>query len=219
FFVTIVVSVDLPAGLIPDTKSPYRALKIKKNGKTAPVREGRHRRVANLGTVPSGYDPLRAAFYVSYDANSLASLKKHYKDIDLLIPEELHAVTADGSLTVVDYVRYETVKASPEEAFARLREDKLHQWMRGANVEIPTMAMLNNYDGAAWHIKEMAEMLANPSSRANLIRDTVQFAVEAHQAGIVVDFEEMPDKSQSDYRTFIGELAPAMHAVGLKIMI
>src|SRR5262249_27342809 len=115
--------------------------------------------------------------------------------------------------------RYETVKASPEEAFARLREDKLHQWMRGANVEIPTMAMLNNYDGAAWHIKEMAEMLANPSSRANLIRDTVQFAVEAHQAGIVVDFEEMPDKSQSDYRTFIGELAPAMHAVGLKIMI
>src|SRR5256885_17255356 len=60
FFVTIVVSVDLPAGLIPDPKSPYRALKIKKNGKLPPVREGRHRRVANLGTVPSGYDPLRA---------------------------------------------------------------------------------------------------------------------------------------------------------------
>jgi len=126
FFVTIVVSVDLPAGLIPDPKSPYRALKIKKNGKLAPVREGRHRRVANLGTVPSGYDPLRAAFYVSYDANSLASLKSHYKDIDLLIPEELHAVTADGALTVVDYVRYETVKVGPQEAYGRLREDK-HQ--------------------------------------------------------------------------------------------
>src|SRR5215467_8009519 len=219
FFVTIAVSVELPAGLIPDAKSPYRALKAKKNGKAPVVREGRHRRVANLGTVPSGYDPLRAAFYVSYDSNSLASLKKHYKDIDLLIPEELHSVTADGSLTVVDYVRYETVKAGPEEAYARLREDKLHQWMRGANVEIPTMAMLNNYAGAAWHVNEMVEMLANPSSRANLIRDTVQFAVIAHQAGIVVDFEEMPDKSQPDYRTFIGELASALHAVGLKIMI
>src|SRR5579859_2354921 len=218
FFVTIAVSVDLPAGLLPDTKSPYHALKIKKTTKAPTVREGRHRRVANLGTVPSTYDPLRAAFYVSYDANSLASLKKHYKDIDLLIPEELHAVTADGSLTVVDYVRYETVKASPEEAYARLHEDKLHQWMRSANVEIPTMAMLNNYDGAAWHIKEMVE-LASPSSRANLIRDTVQFAVQAHQAGIVVDFEEVPDKSQADYRAFIAELGPALHAVGLKVMI
>src|SRR5262249_8827504 len=81
FFVAISVGVDLPAGLIADTKSPYRALKTKKNEKPQlPVREGRHRRVANLGTVPSGYDPLRAAFYISYDANSLASLKKHYKD-------------------------------------------------------------------------------------------------------------------------------------------
>src|SRR5882757_6627753 len=219
FFVTIVVSVDLPAGLIPDPKSPYRALKIKKNGKLPPVREGRHRRVANLGTVPSGYDPLRAAFYVSYDANSLASLKNHYKDIDLLIPEELHAVTADGAVTVVDYVRYETVKVGPQEAYGRLREDKLHQWMRSINVEIPTMAMLNNYDGAAWHMKEMVEMLTNPSARANLIRDTVQYAVESHQAGIVVDFEQMPDKNQPEYREFIGELAPALHAVGLKVMI
>ncbi|HJZ65682.1 MAG TPA: hypothetical protein VKD70_15255, partial [Candidatus Acidoferrum sp.] len=33
FFVTIAVGVDLPAGLIADTKSPYRALKTKKNGK------------------------------------------------------------------------------------------------------------------------------------------------------------------------------------------
>ena len=114
FFVTIVVSVDLPASLIPDTKSPYRALKTKKNAKTPPLREGRHRRVANIGTVPASYDPLRAAFYVSYDANSLASLKKHYRELDLLIPEELHAVTPDGALTIVDYERYQTVKASPE---------------------------------------------------------------------------------------------------------
>src|SRR5215470_12371349 len=219
FFVTIAVGVDLPAGLIPDTKSPYRALKAKKNGKPLPVREGRHRRVANLGTVPSGYDPLRAAFYVSYDANSLASLKKHYTDLDLLIPEELHAVTPAGALTVVDYVRYETVKASPEEAYARLREDKLHQWMKSINVEIPIMALLNNYDGAVWRIDEMAQMLANPVSRANLTRDTVQFAVQAKQAGIVVDFEEVPEKSQPHFRAFVAELASGLHAVGLKVMV
>src|SRR5712692_10021251 len=119
FFVTIAVSVELPAGLLPDTKPRYQGFKSKK--KPGPTREGRHRRVANIGTVPASYDPLRAAFFVSWDPNSLASLKKHYKELDLLIPEELHAVTPDGALTVVDYERYlsvghpETVKAAPIE--------------------------------------------------------------------------------------------------------
>ena len=65
------------------------------------AREGRKRRIANIGQVPAAYDPLRAAFFVSWDPNSLASLKKHYrddklKDIDLLMPEQLHAVSSDG---------------------------------------------------------------------------------------------------------------------------
>ena len=32
-------------------------------------------------------------FFVSWDPNSMASLKAHYKDIDLLIPEQLHSVS------------------------------------------------------------------------------------------------------------------------------
>src|SRR5262245_61106569 len=95
FFFNMAASVELPAALVPDSRSNYyRALKTKqKNGKVVPLREGRHRRVANLGKpVPANYDPLRAAFYVSYDANSLATLRKHYKDLDLVIPEELRAV-------------------------------------------------------------------------------------------------------------------------------
>src|SRR6266851_4643111 len=179
FFVTIAVSVELPAGLLPDAKPRYQGFKSKK--KPGPTREGRHRRVANIGTVPASYDPLRAAFFVSWDPNSLASLKKHYKDIDLLIPEQLHAVTPDGALTM--------------------------------------MGLVNNYDGVNWRIKEMMQMLANPTARQKLVRDIVEYAAESHEAGIVVDFEEVPDSSQAPFRAFIGELAPAMHAVGLKLMI
>src|SRR6516225_5008398 len=128
FFITIAVSVDLPAGLLPDTKLGYHALKTKK--KTQPVREGRRRRVASIGTVPASYDPVRAAFFVSWDPSSLASLKKHYREIDLLIPEQLHAVTPDGSMTVVDYERgQQRVQATPSQAIPLLKEDKLHQWM------------------------------------------------------------------------------------------
>src|SRR6202171_6098698 len=191
FFVTIAVSVELPAGLLPDSKPLYRAFKSKK--KPAPTREGRRRRVANIGNVPASYDPLRAAFFVSWDANSLASLKTHYQDIDLRGPEQLHAVSGDGALTVVDYEHGQNVvKATPAEAISILKDDRLHQWMRSLHppLELPMMGLINNYDGAAWRVKEMVQMLANQTSRQNLVRNIVDYALESHQAGIVVDLEE-----------------------------
>src|SRR5258707_8220877 len=65
----------------------------------------------------------------------------------------------------------------------------------------------------------MVKLLESPAARRNLIRDIVEYAVESHEAGIVVDFEEVPDASQAHFRAFIGGLAPAMHSVGLKLMI
>src|SRR5437762_852424 len=223
FFITIAVSVDLPAGLLPDTKLGYHALKTKK--RTQPVREGRRRRVANIGTVPASYDPVRAAFFVSWDPNSLASLKKHYREIDLLIPEQLHAVSADGAMTIVDYEHGQNrVKASPSQAVALLKQDELHQWlqtMKSLNppIELPMMGLLNNYDGVQWRIPEMVGMLASPASRQRLVSDVTQFAVQSHEAGIVVDFEEVPDTSQANYRQFASELGQALHSAGLKLML
>lgn len=220
FFVTVAGSVELPSALLPDTRPVYHTIK-KKNLKLVSLREGRHRRVARIGQIPASYDPLRAAFYVSWDPNSLASLKKHYKDIDLLIPEQLHSVTADGAITVVDYERYQTVQTSPAEILSRLQQDKLHQWMHSLNppAEIPMMGMLNNYDGVNWRVTELAEMLANPNARRRLINDATQYALLARQAGIVVDFEEIPPRSQPHFRELIAEFAPALHAAGLKLMI
>jgi peptidoglycan-N-acetylglucosamine deacetylase len=219
FFITVARSVELPSALLPDTRPTYHA--AKKNVKAVSARAGRHTRIARIGKIPAGYDPLRAAFYVSWDPNSLASLKKHYKDLDLLIPEQLHSVSADGAITVVDYELYQTVKATPAQAFLRLKEDKLHQWMRSLSppVELPMMALLNNYDGVNWRVTELAEMLANPAARRRLITDVAQYAVLSHQLGIVVDFEEIPVKSQPHFREFIAELAPALHAVNMKLMV
>src|SRR5580692_8113762 len=223
FFVTIVVSVELPAGLLPEIKPAFHALKTSVKKKPAVGREGRHRRVANIGKIPESYDPLRAAFYVSWDANSLASLKKHYKDLDLVIPEQLHGVTPDGALTIVDYTHNQTrpVKATPAEAIALLKGDELHEWMRSLNppVELPTMGMLDNYDGAVWRIDEMAALLANPAARRFLIQNVTEYGVQAHQSGIVVDFEEVPDASQAHFRQFAAELAASLHSAGLKLMI
>jgi cellulose synthase/poly-beta-1,6-N-acetylglucosamine synthase-like glycosyltransferase/peptidoglycan/xylan/chitin deacetylase (PgdA/CDA1 family) len=225
FFVTIVVSVELPAGLLPDIKPAFHALKSAKK-KPVATREGRKRRVASIGKIAETYDPLRAAFYVSWDANSLASLKKHYKDIDLLIPEQLHGVTPDGAITIVDYTHNQTrpVKATPAEALALLSGDELHEWIRSMKsvnpqFELPTMGMLDNYDGYVWRIDEMATLLANPAARHTLIQNVTQYAELAHQSGIVVDFEEVPDASQAHFRQFAAELAASLHSANLKLMI
>lgn len=223
FFFTVAVPVYLPAVLQQAGRPTYRAVPVKK-GKSAPLREGRKRRVARIGKVPDAYDPLRAAFFVSWDPTSLASLKKHYKELDLLIPEQLHAVTADGSLTVVDYERNQTLQVGPEAALALLQGDKLHQWMKqqkaaSPNFELPIMGLVNNYDGQAWREKELTALLADPAARRRLVEQLAEYAVRARQAGLVVDFEEIPDASQRHFREFIAGLGPALHAVGLKLMV
>ncbi|WP_218260464.1 hypothetical protein, partial [Pseudomonas sp. GW704-F2] len=73
------------------------------------------------------------------------------------------------------------------------------------------MGLLNNYDGTNWRVKEMAALLARPEARSRLANDVTQYAVLAKQAGIVVDFEEVPEKSQANFRQFIGVLAPSLH--------
>jgi len=71
-------------------QAAYRALKSKKRlcraRRPASPRRKYRNRAGELRSIARGV-------FRELDANSLASLKKHYKDIDLLIPEQLHAVT------------------------------------------------------------------------------------------------------------------------------
>src|SRR5260370_25900889 len=86
-------------------------------------------------------------------------------------------------------------------------------------IELPMLGIVNNCAGVDWLIKEMAQMLASPAARHNLEQDIVEYVVESHEAGIVVDFEEVPNASQAHFRAFIGEWGPALHSRGLKLMI
>jgi cellulose synthase/poly-beta-1,6-N-acetylglucosamine synthase-like glycosyltransferase/spore germination protein YaaH/peptidoglycan/xylan/chitin deacetylase (PgdA/CDA1 family) len=198
FVINVFRKPELPDILAAATHWSVHAIPAKLKPKV--VRQGRKRKVAGLGKLPQNYDPLRAAFYVSYDSTSLASLQQHYHDIDLLIPEALHAVSADGRLDIE-------------------QDPKLVSWMQTSQVELPIMAMVNNYDGKDWLIKEMAAMLANPAARQKLSKALTSFATAQHDPGIVVDFEQVPDASQQDFAKFIGDLGADLHSANLKLMV
>ncbi|HTP43590.1 MAG TPA: glycosyltransferase [Candidatus Acidoferrum sp.] len=201
FVINVIRNPDLPDILRADTHGTLHAIRGKLKPKS--VRPGRKHRVAQLGKIPQNYDPLRAAFYVSWDSTSLASLQLHYHDLDLLIPEALHAVSPDGRMDVD-------------------QDPKLVNWMqsiKARGVDLPVMSMVNNYDGKDWKVPEMAEMLARPASRERLAKELEQFALSQHEPGIVVDFEEVPQESQENFQHFIHDLALALHAGNLKLMV
>src|SRR5579872_6235507 len=208
FFISILVSPSLPEPLLPTNRNALHPVFEKNRSRVALKRVGRHRRVATLGQVPPTpptYDPLRAAFYVSWDPTSLAALQQHFRDIDLLIPERLHSITATGRLDI-----------EPDPKLAAW-EQTLQQ--QNPPIHIPTMPLLNNSDGTTWLTDEMTVMLKSPAARGHLAEQSVQYLTQNHFAGLVVDFELIPDKSQKDFSQFISELAGDLHNSNLKLMV
>jgi cellulose synthase/poly-beta-1,6-N-acetylglucosamine synthase-like glycosyltransferase/spore germination protein YaaH/peptidoglycan/xylan/chitin deacetylase (PgdA/CDA1 family) len=168
---------------------------------------GRKRKIAALGKIPQNYEPLRAAFYVGDEATSFASLQLHYRDLDLLIPDALRAVSAGGKLGVD-------------------RDPKLVTFLhslqtRTPSVDLQVMSMVNNYDPVrgVWCPPETLAMLANPAARQNLAAQLEEYADAQHQPGIVVDFESLPKTSMQDFQAFVHSLSLALHAKGLKLMV
>jgi cellulose synthase/poly-beta-1,6-N-acetylglucosamine synthase-like glycosyltransferase/spore germination protein YaaH/peptidoglycan/xylan/chitin deacetylase (PgdA/CDA1 family) len=204
FLINVGRNPELPDILRADTRGGLHAIRTHLPLPKPKTTRGRKRKIAALGKVPQNYDPLRAAFYEEDDASSLGSLQLHYRDIDLLIPDSLHAAWTDGHLEID-------------------RNTKLNAWIKSmqatAGLELPVMSMVNNYNGKDWAIKDMAEMLAHPAARARLTKELADFATQQHQPGIVVDFEQVPKSSMEDFQRFIHDLGESLRAVNVKLMI
>ncbi|MGH8282103.1 MAG: glycosyl hydrolase family 18 protein, partial [Gammaproteobacteria bacterium] len=229
FFFSVMQRVSLPSLLLPDTTPVRHAFpETKAVARKLTPRPGRKHRVAALGQIPDKYDPIRAAFYVGYDPNSLTNLKRHYKDIDLLIPEEVHVVATDGSLSVVDNANQVRMHVDAAEAVRIMSQDKMRMWLQatqvesvaqGVPVDLPVMALVNNSDGTRWFHTELAELLASPAARHNLETGLLNYVQGSHEVGMCVDFEDVPEKAQRDFQKFATEMAAMLHPANLKLMI
>jgi peptidoglycan-N-acetylglucosamine deacetylase len=210
---------ELPDILRPDVHAGLHPIRGRQKPKVA---RGRKRKIAALGKIPDNYDPrVRAAFYVPYDPNSLASLQLHYHDIDLLIPETLHSLTPDGSLDVVT-PDGKLHRVPPDGRLSIVPDPKLAAWMEAreaSGLELPIMGLMNNSDGTNWQNDKLIAMMTTPAARQTLIRTAVLYTQAQKQSGVVIDFENIPDDSQKDFTHFIEEFAKALHAASLKLMV
>jgi cellulose synthase/poly-beta-1,6-N-acetylglucosamine synthase-like glycosyltransferase/spore germination protein YaaH/peptidoglycan/xylan/chitin deacetylase (PgdA/CDA1 family) len=231
FFVSVLRPLTLPSLLLRDTVHaghPVPAATRTAAAARNTPRPGRKRRVASLGQMPEKDVHVRAAFYVPYDPASMASLIHHYKDIDLLIPEELHTTTGDGTLTVVDTQNIVHKGVDADEAVRLMADDKMHLWLQqeqkdqaalGSPFELPIMALVQNSDGTIFQTHELSAMLENPAARARLEAGLTKYVTGMHEVGVCLDLESVPDKSQKEFGEFVAELETQLHAKGMKLMV
>jgi peptidoglycan-N-acetylglucosamine deacetylase len=217
FLVDVGRNPDLPDILHPDIHAglrPFHMHQKKKSGVSV-----RRRKIALLGKIPPNYSPLvRAAFYVPWDPASLASLQLHYRDIDVLIPETLHSVSAEGTLDVVT-PDGKLHPVPPDGRLSLTPDPKLASWMETSGVDLPIMGLMNNSDGTTFQTDKLTVMMTSPEARKRLITTAVLYTQAQKQVGIVLDFESVPDANQEDLTRFIEELGKALHEANLKLMV
>jgi len=223
FIYTALRSEPLPDLLWPTEKHGYRALKEKEKEK---AKEKRRQAAIRRGHKPLNKPPsqiklnteegVRAAFYVQWDAASFSSLRENARQIDLLYPEWLHVMTADGHLQGEDP---ETVKYFDviQGSTVHPVDDKVMPFLRSEDTGMEVFPLVNNFDGADW--VNVAGFLNNPESRQRFLHEIDLFLASDHYKGLMVDFEEFPANAQPGYITLLGELSQDLHAKGMKLYV
>ena len=217
----------LPELLLQTQKRNYRALQNEPIPALKPgqkLKTAAHRRTTlkpSDVTLNTG-EGLRAAYYVDDDAASYSSLKQHIKQIDLLFPEWLHVVNADGSLTA-----YTTGDSTPYAVVDRDvvhsvdAENKVAHVIASAGVDTEVFPLVDNYNPAT-HVfmPGIGGVLSDAGRRANFLRQVETFlGANPHYRGLSLDFEEIPAEDETGYRTLIADLYHELHTRNLRLYL
>ncbi|WP_431636114.1 glycosyltransferase [Dyella sp. KULCS107] len=143
---------------------------------------------------------LAIGFYVNWDDSSYPSLKRALPTLDWVVPSWMSISGPDMALkTSVD-----------AKALDLIRREK---------PSTPILPLLQNAVNGRWDGPGLAKMLANPDLRHERIAQIVAFLDANRFQGVTVDFEEVPDNAQGDFKQFLGELADAFAPHGWGIVL
>ena len=129
---------------------------------------------------------VKVGFYVPWDDASRASLARHIKELDWLVPGLISVTGADHHLTVFPDHQLDALLASTPKAPA-------------------IVPMVQNVLNGKWDGAGMAALLHDPTARAALLDRLKPQLVARGAIGVMFDFEELPASAQGEYLKFLTE--------------
>ncbi len=226
--VTFIVSVykrqTLPELLLPAQRRNYKALKENQPPlKTKGARPARRKTQRKPSDVPLNTDEgIRAAFYVD-DEGSYSSLKQHIHQIDMLFPDWLHVMSADGKLkasTALYPVHiYDVVDAAGVHGIDP--ENKVRRVIEANKEDTEVFPMVNDYNILTdkWG-ESVGELLKSRQATESLRQQIDAFLAGSPQYhGIALDLEEVPDDAEDAYMAFVAELYSDFRAKNLRLYV
>ena len=77
---------------------------------------------------------------------------------------------------------------------------------------------MNNFDGIEWI--DITQFFDDPEARGHFLGDeTLTFLGTDNYQGLMVDFEDFPEKGQAGYLTLLHELSADLHTKGKKLYV
>ncbi len=137
--------------------------------------------------------PLSIGFYVPGDDASIASLRRHAAALDWVVPA---LVTISG----------------PDHAITVASDPALDATMLAMHRPPKILPMVQNFANEDWDGAGAAALLHDPAMRQATARKLGALVAGRHDAGLVMDFEALPQRAMRDYLLFLTELRAAMPA-------
>ncbi len=218
FVLTLIHSEPLPKLLLADQKRPYHAIKEKER-RHPPKHAGRHRRskVPPSQASLNSEEGIRGAFYVTWDAGSFSALKAFYPQIDLLFPEWLHVMSADGRLQGVSLLNtfFDVVQNGKVQPV----DDKVMPFLKEQKAETEVFPLVNNFQPITNEWLDISKFLMDPAARANFRQQMLLFLASDKYRGLSLDLEGFPGAAQPGFRALVSELEADLHPRGLKLYV
>jgi cellulose synthase/poly-beta-1,6-N-acetylglucosamine synthase-like glycosyltransferase/peptidoglycan/xylan/chitin deacetylase (PgdA/CDA1 family) len=213
----------LPELLFSPQKRAFKALKENEKDKARERQKKAANRSHRKSKLPASEvklnqeEGIRAAFYTPWDAASFSSLRDFCHQIDLLYPDWLHVLTADGRLQAVDDQTnkfFDVVQNNHVRSF----DDRVMPFLKAEDPAMEVFPMVNNFDGTEW-VGGITGFLNNPDARAAFRRQVATVLASDHFRGLMVDFEAFPSVGQPGYVALLNELSSDLHARGMKLYV
>src|SRR6266446_2153656 len=145
----------LPELLLSPQKRVFKALRESEKDKARDrqrqlaKRSHRKTKLAPSQVVLNQEEGIRAAFYVPWDAASFSSLRDYARQIDILYPDWLHVLSADGHLQGIDDQTNKFFDVVQNNTM-RPVDDRVMPFLNAEDTNMEVFPMVNNFDGSDW---------------------------------------------------------------------